>query len=345
MVQLYLLDKICRQSETFSLAFLRALRMIRAMVPKQSPSSTPSNHHWATHDEYLPHVLSLRNIYRERAGAKLLRLSDIGLEFAELLSDAGNYMYERYIIPEAFAVLETAEQIISKLPESEDREINPVKLQILFLQASIELNHGSTKRADALWKKKEIVTLRRRRARRVWKSEADWKEKGLVGVNLSVALNNLACAYLHCDQYEQAAPLFKKSLCIKKKWRGDSFHEQSEGHNRPQRPGFAELKKNYALIQLSRGKFESAIRWSKEAAEMVHGLKSAGPKSKMGLFFKFMHVCVLFNAGEEVRALEENIKILKAREELFGKAHDHTVDSYYAVGMMYFHSGNLGEAR
>ena len=353
-VQSSLRRKLKENTSEFRASFLNAFRLIRDVVPRQSPVSAPSTDDWAIYELYLPHVLSLHTAYGEALSDLSAYQDRVLLDFAELLSDVGNYMYERYLVPNALAVLETAEKIYNKLLEPGNLE--PLRIQVLYLQASIELNHGSVKRREALEKKIHIVQLREKRNKELCRDTAEMKlsddpgsdvhgngktltyssqNHRFASIQLSTSLNNLACAYMHCDDFERAAPLLKKSLRIKNKWKSTET---------PQIPGFAEVRKNLALISLSRGEVAKAVNFSREAADMMNDWSKAGSKTKVGQFFRFMHACVLFNTGEEKRALEENVKILKVREDVLGTAHDHTIDSYYAVGMMYSSTGDLTAA-
>ena len=353
-VQSSLRRKLKENTSEFMASFLDAFRLIRDVVPRQSPVSAPSNDNWAIYELYLPHVLSLHTAYKEALGDLSPYQDRVFLDFAELLSDVGNYMYERYLVRDALAVLKTADNIYNKLLEPGNLE--PLRIQVLYLQASIELNHGSVKRGEALKKKIHIVQLREKRDKELCRGTSEMKppddpggdvhdkrksvtyslqDRRFASIQLSTSLNNLACAYMHCDDYERAAPLLKKSLRIKKKW---------ESTENPQIAGFAEVRKNLALISLSRGEVADAVSLSRKAADMMEDWSKAGSRTKAVQFFRFMHACVLFNIGEKKRALEENVKILKVREDVLGTAHDHTIDSYYAVGMMYFSTGDLTAA-
>jgi tetratricopeptide (TPR) repeat protein len=309
-------------------AFNRTFLLVRAMVPRQSSTSSPTNHHWSIHEKFLPHVLSLHAAFKEWED-KVPKLLQEPLNFAELLSDIANYMYERYLIQDALTVLATAEKICNELLGADCA--NPVYIQILYLQASIELNHGSTLRADAVKRKELIVKLRLKRLASCYKG----KEHRLEAIRLSTAYNNLACAYVHCDDYERAKPLFVKSLAIKKKWVSVEY---------PHLPGLSEIDKNLALVSLSAGRVAEALSLSEGSVKMIDRWSNGGPNTKVGQFFRFMWACVVFNSGFVDKALEASIKILEAREKVLGIAHDHTLDSYYAVGMMYYTLGNLAEA-
>jgi tetratricopeptide (TPR) repeat protein len=315
-------------------AFNHAFLLVRAMVPSQSATSSPTNHHWPIHERFLPHVLSLHAVFKEWDD-KMPNLLQHPLAFAELLSDVGNYMYERYLIKDALTVLETAERICIKFLGVDCTDL--LYIQILYLQASIGLNHGSTMRADSVKKKEHIVKLRMDRLPSSYKRKKDPrnKEHRLEAIRLSTALNNLACAYMHSEDYKRAKPLFIKSLAIKKKWVDKEY---------PHLPGLSEIDKNLALVSLAEGKPEEALTLAEESVQKIDRWPNGGPNTKVGQFYRFMAACVVFNSGLVDKALDDSKKILEAREKYLGIAHDHTLDSYYAVGMMYYTVGELAEA-
>ena len=72
----------------------------------------------------------------------------------------------------------------------------------------------------------------------------------MAAIQLSTAYNNLACAYMHCDDHAKAEPLLRKSIAIKEELRTRCL--------KPQLAGFAEINKNLALIALSKGDADAA---------------------------------------------------------------------------------------
>ncbi|KAF2684663.1 TPR-like protein [Lentithecium fluviatile CBS 122367] len=317
--------------------FKMAFDFLRQVVPRQSPTSSPRNRDWGVHALYSSHVLSLHNAYTEAIHSMPEILGSDILPFVDLLSDVANYMYERSLPRDALTLLRTAEGICDKVLG--DQSTNASRIQVLYLRASIELNHGSTYRADAIARKENILRLRILHNRDVVSVRTN-RQGGLhckSAMTLSTAYNNLACAYMHASDYEAAAPLFRKSLQVKMKLR--------KNFNEPQIPGIAEVYKNQALVALSRGDFDEAIKKAEKASTMIDSWDGGGPDTKVGQFFRYMHACVLFNSGRVADSLNRNIAILEKRKDVLSDAHDHTIDSYFAVGMMYWKLGDYIQAR
>jgi tetratricopeptide (TPR) repeat protein len=323
-------ERLCR---IFEMAF----KLLRRVVPMQSATSSPTNLDWQTHALYSRHILSLHMAYSESKGNTLAMLEQSILTFAELLSDVANYLWERSLPKDALKLLGTAGEICELVLGEQDTD--PRRIQILYLQASIELNRGSIDRAEAIARKEKILKLRTLRNRDVFLNLAERKTNThyLSAIALSTAYNNLACAYMHASDYEQASPIFAKSLQIKLKLK--------EAFNQPQLPGIAEVYKNQAFVALARGEFQEAIERASRALAMINEWTGGGPRTKVGQFFRYIHACMIFNAGHTEESLKLNIDILEKRKDVLTDAHDHTIDSNYAVGMMYWKLGELDQAQ
>lgn len=322
----HLQAKLLDQPEQYNMAFLRALLMLRAVFPRQDAGSSPSNDKWPLYEKYYLHVISLHAAYKQSLEYSPQQeiVKDCPIEFATLLSDVANYMYERYLIKDAFKILDTADAIFNKCLGTES--IDPERIQALYLRASIELNYGITRRADGIAHKEHIVKLRTARFAKVCQ-EGNEEARGVAERQLSTAYNNLACAYMHCDEYERAVPFLQKALVIKKKWRTLGMGAQL--------PAFSEMNKNLALVALSRGNADDALNFANEAVSIIDQWELGGARTKVGQFMRFMRACVLFNIGEIRESLVAHLKVLEARQDVLGETHDHTLDSYYTVGMVY----------
>lgn len=194
----------------YNQVFTRATHLIRAVFPRQDAGSSTSNYKWPIYAKHYLHVLKLHAAYKEALKQKLPINPPI--EFGTLLSNLGNYMYERYLLKDVFEILDTAESVFNKIlgPDS----IDPERIQVLFIRASIELNHGITKRAQGVRHKEEIVKLRLARLAQVYRGN-DKEAREMAAIQLSTAYNNLAWAYMHCEDYAKAEPLLRKSIAIK----------------------------------------------------------------------------------------------------------------------------------
>jgi len=330
-----LLFKLDQDFERKQRMFRNAVDMVRRVTPKQSQYSSPSNQDWPIYERYLNHLLSLNTVYI----SELVPTSDSPqaisslepcMEFIELLSDFGNYMWERNLISGALELLDTAEkQCRELLPED---NTNPTYTQVLYVTASIELNQGSIKRREGLMHKKQIRDRRQRRYDSFPKDQVPEVD----ALQLSTAINNFGAAYLHCDDYSAAQPLLEDALRIKALYGNE--------HTAHLLTGFAEGYKNLAFVAMFNGDTEKALSLSKKAIDNLIASPKWGPRTRIALLHRYLRACHLFNAGKEDDALLEHLDVLRIRQDVLGKKHDHTLDSQYAVGYLYSKTGDHEKA-
>ncbi|KAK0704050.1 hypothetical protein B0T26DRAFT_521671 [Lasiosphaeria miniovina] len=140
-VQQMLLFKLDQNPGTRELRFRQTFDLLRMAVPKQSPYRAPINHLWPVYEKYVPSVRSLyHNIINPATPFKPF------LELVELLSDIGNYFWERNITNGSMEMLQTAENICTEVLDPDDP--HPVLSGLLVVIASFELNAGPDSRAS-----------------------------------------------------------------------------------------------------------------------------------------------------------------------------------------------------
>ncbi|KFY07934.1 hypothetical protein V492_06687 [Pseudogymnoascus sp. VKM F-4246] len=319
---LYKLDQsLAERKEVFNQAFT----LVRAVIPYQSPISSPTHEHWPAYERYLAHAIHLHTIYKQRVDSE--NPLDLSIKFAELLSDVAYYMRERNLLSDAMSMLATAEKICNHVLDPEDT--NPTRTQIIYLQATLELDNGIGLRLQGVAHMERVLQLRRRHL----ESNSSEEEKMVDSMQLSTALNNLALAYMHCDDFERAEPMLQESLKMKKLWSTEESHPDY----------FAEAYKNLALLNLAMGRPEESLKLSLRGIEI--GEKWSGVRTRFLQLHKFVRGCILFNIGNIDAALREHCKVLEIRSEVLGESHDQTLDSYYVVGTIYHKLNDLEKAR
>jgi len=297
------------------------MKLVRAVFPRQSPYRAPVNDLWPVYAKYLPHVLSLCKTYStfQKPFKPLLR-------FAELLSDAGNYMWERGLLKDAFEMLATAELICDQALDPDDP--NPIRSSVLAVTASFELNQSGSLRQSGLAHKERVLDLRTK----YMTSKPEAEINKFDGLLLGSAYNNLACAYMQCEDFERAETALLRSLEIKMQWSSEADTPFP----------FAEGYKNMGLVRLSQGRTEEALRLVKRASEMMVAWK--GARTKSAQFFQFIWAMVLANCGDRQGALARHFEILQVQREILGELAIQTLDSYFAIGALHHGLGQLEEA-
>ncbi|KAH7408885.1 hypothetical protein BKA64DRAFT_570324 [Cadophora sp. MPI-SDFR-AT-0126] len=316
-----LLYKLDQDPQKRQKRFNRAFELVRQVFPRQSPYRAPVNDLWPVYERYLPQVLSLHTSYvtSETPLAP-------SLPFAELLSDAGNYLWERSLTKDAFTILATATEICDEVLEIDDP--NPVRTSILAVVASFEPNQSARMRAPGLAHKIRILSLRRK----YMASKPVHELTKFDGLLLGSALNNLAGAYMNCDDWQNAETVLLESLEVKNRW----STEQDTPFP------FAEAYKNIALVRLSQHKVEDALKLIELAVEMMLAWK--GPRTKASQYFRFVWAFMLENCGRQEEALAMHMEVLAMRKEVIGEGSAQTLDSCYSIGAIHCSRNELDEA-
>ena len=318
---------------TFDLArskriFADAVRLLRHVFPHQNLIIEHMNGDWPQCARYVDQVLSLHRIYLAFPNAP----AGLGcsLEFARLLCDCGQYLWEQSLNKPAEQVLRLALDLCdaNKPPSN----LLALRASIMFRQCSVEIDRGYSGILSAIPKYKAAINIQRELLGRMKQHGDDLTAD--VELPLANGLNNLGCCYLHLSQYVVAEGLFRQALEIKKKekWSRDASMALE----------FAEGYKNIAIVRASQNQVQEALRMSDQCVKIME--KYTGPKSSRTYLFRFIYACILFDSGAFEQALNDHLEILEARRRILGEAHNYTASSYYMAGFTYYHLGRYQKA-
>lgn len=96
------------------------------------------------------------------------------------------------------------------------------------------------------------------------------------------------------------------------------------------------------MIRVCQGRFVHAIKYSMRAVKLEE--LHEGSRNTRVLWFDYDCACIVFHAGDPKLALKMHLKILEDREAISGKYSEMTLQSYYTVGAMFHHNGDLRDA-
>lgn len=99
--------RLSQEKREQQIVFDRAVALVREVFPQANPLQQPTPSNWSEYQKLLPHLHALRDVYNDSA-------PDIkgGLDFAQLLLDAGADQFERGITHEGLLLLETSETVL-----------------------------------------------------------------------------------------------------------------------------------------------------------------------------------------------------------------------------------------
>jgi len=330
-------------------AFQVALDVVRQAFPRQSDAQAPTNHNWLVIEAHLSHALHLEDVFRKCPSSDGIVPPP---NFAELLADVGNYMWERGFYDRGLPTLRLAKRIhegnlnrasIGEGPRTRHRYYYCNLMEhskVCTLLGGIYLEMGISRRQDGL---RELVESWR--LRQEYFSGADATDiNGGPGPHRSRqewllmgnSWNDVGCALLEFACYDKAETFVQKSLQIK---RSRGFKEDSVfcAFN------YAENYKNLALVRTAQGRHRDAVELCQKAVGLME--LHNDPDSATVLSFRFHLGYALYQAGRFDEALLLHHQVRGSRLRLFGATNVHTLDSFYACSVVLEALGKLDEAR
>ena len=308
--------------------FANAVTLLRRVFPRQNLIIEHMTKDWPQCARYVDQVLSFHRIYLAFPDAQVAL--GYSLEFAHILCDCGQYLWEQSLNEPAEQVLRLATALCDG--STPPRKPLALRASILFRQCSVEIDEGYNGILRAIPKFTTATNIQRGVLDEMKRNGVEPTAE--VEIPLANGLNNLGCCYLHLCQYAEAEPFFQQSLEIKKreKWSKDGSMAYE----------FAESYKNIAIVRAAQSQIQEALKMSLESVRII--TEYTDPKSSRTYFFRFIYACILFDSGAIESALNIHLEILEARRKILGEAHNYTASSYYMTGYTYHHLGRLQEA-
>jgi hypothetical protein len=93
---------------------------------------------------------------------------------------------------------------------------------------------------------------------------------------------------------------------------------------------------------MCQGRYSDTLLFLKRLVELEELYE--GSRNSRVIWLDYDFACAVFHAGDLDVALKMHLMILNERESQSGKYSEMTLQSYYIVGAMYHHLGNLEEA-
>lgn len=302
--------------------YWRALKMVCRMFPRSHELLLPTNESWKECERSLPHVVSLLSIYK----AWKTKV-EANFDFATLLADTANYMWERGLIKDCVIILDVGDSMCEELSAHE--EISSVHANICMIAGGVHSEIGISGRALAIKNCEKNLQIRQ-------KQLLTLQEKGSVGaadmMHLANAWNDVGVMKVQNEDFEGSLTPLEESLRLKREW---SSENDLPWH-------FGETYKNFTFIRLSQGQLDEA----KDLALRSEELCSLGMPEKSATTQKarFIRATILLNCGEVEDALRMHKQILNAREEIFGHNASLTKDSIFIIGEICRMKGKLEKA-
>ena len=298
-------------------AFNKAVQLVRSQLPRQASIMTPVNQHWGAFETYQPRVLRLQDIYKRNKES--LRLTS---EFANLLSDVANYLWEKSLLDDG---IEAARLAVSILDLDTNNSFD--RAQARTLEGAMALEKGFSGRDIGLQMMQEALDIRKKAINSP--PPGGTPEEQLLYAN---AWNDFGVSLLEWAEYEAAEKFLLHALDIKKR----NTNKGSEPME------FAEAYMNLAMVRSYQNRHAEAKDLLAEAvglAEKANDQHSAATQN-----FTFYWATILLVSGDVEQAKEKHGQILGERKTIFGVDSLRTRHSHYAVGVACQRLGQIEEA-
>ncbi|RFU32291.1 hypothetical protein B7463_g4032, partial [Scytalidium lignicola] len=303
------------RDDIFNLAF----ELVRERLPRPS-IHTPEPAKWNDFKEYMPHVLALQRIYAD--GLQTITPS---VKLAELFRDAGVHLWQRGLIYDGCRLLNTAESILDKLDVKEEQLRADIHIATSLLIQYFGISH----RAESRDRFKKILTIRENVKAGTPPEEYTEDDERL----LHNALADYGNSLLQFNRYKEAEEIYERCRAKYKEWGTEDVTPFE----------FAKFYHHLAFCRMYHEDWPGAFEMAEKAIELV---TRHNGQMQLILRFKFDLACIILQSGDLQRSLELQEQILKVRLQMQGKgkASYFTLQSYYAVGALYAHLGQLDQA-
>ncbi|GAP92896.1 putative pfs domain-containing protein [Rosellinia necatrix] len=315
-LQLNLRNRLSAEPDSYAAVFRDAGSLVREAFPSQSKTMSYQDDNWRVYDKYYPHVQALQSIAQSSSSKALVH----NQMFAQLLSDAANYCWERGYMRLGIEACQLAVSIFESSPQL-DLMLYSRPLTSWGLMAG---EMGIPQRKQMFDCYSRCIAVRAEYLKNQ-PNGGDADEQLL----LCNAWSDYGLGCLEAGYYDEAEKYALLSLALK------SRHESEKTYAMMFGLGYWEL----AVVYASQGKF-------KEARAMADRMeKMAAVDYKPGTAaiwkFQFLKACIYFTTGDHAIALNIHQDVLVSRTSIFGPTGTFTRYSYYAVAEIYHILGAL----
>jgi hypothetical protein len=305
-----------RRQKTFD----QALVMVRSVIPHRNYKSRTTKLK-PVYERYISQVLSLKE-YFEQSDPPIQGSA----EFADLLCDAGSFLWEERLPKTALPTLLLAERICFQVLPKDDP--NPILASIENILAIFGQDGGVNDRRVALDRQKRVVELREKYYARIPPGKATLDDE----IDLGRAWNDLSCSYIDLEDFDEAGI-----------WNTRATEQYRKiGTEQTLTFRFAMQNYNAGFLRVGQDRISEAL----ECAEKGYTLCVAdlGEAHAESVRFEAGWAHAILSSGDLAVALEKHTKVLQARLKLTEEEHTDVLTSYYWVGTVHYHLGNLEDA-
>ncbi|KAI0813467.1 hypothetical protein GGR55DRAFT_677108 [Xylaria sp. FL0064] len=307
LIQLNLKNGLAAQPDVYAAVFREASSLVREAFPPQSKTMSYQDDNWGVYDKYYPHVQALQSV-AQSAGQVALVHSQM---FAQLLSDAANYCWERGYIRLGIEACQLAVSIFESSPQL-DLMLYSRPLTSWGLMAG---EMGIPQRRQMFDCYSRCIEVRTQHLK-------DQPDGGDADEQLLLcnAWSDYGLGCLEAGYYDEAEKYALLSLALK------SRHESEKTYAMMFGLGYWEL-----------GVVDGGPNGKMAAIDYKPGTAAIWK-------FQFLKACIYFTAGDLEVSLRIHQDVFANRITIFGPTGTFTRYSYYATAEVHHVLGNLDQA-
>ncbi|CAI4214350.1 unnamed protein product [Parascedosporium putredinis] len=292
-----------------------AVTLTRRLFPRQSPVQFPQNDIWEKCERYSPQVMSIMSMHQSAAQAP-----QCSIEYATLLSDLSNYLYERNIFEAALRASDAAETACEVFTSSHES----IRADIHTLSGAVRDTYGIPHRQKTLYHYAMAVALRQDHLNK--SAAADITQDDLW--NYANAWGNMTVILLDYECYEDVILYADLAIMIKTKLLGSTSQAAIACY---------EQVRNKHIAYAALGRLAEAQEWQVDAEDITRD----PTYTVIMIRYHFFHANILMTCGWLEQAHATLSMVLEMRTRLFGPSGRSTLDTYYLLAILELKRDNI----
>ena len=301
--------------------FQRAFRLVRNVLPDDSPFIVPSSDKWPKFQKYGPHILSLRShcLWPDPP-------IELPVDFAQVLSDMGTYMWHAGKLSEGVEALETAIDIMEENDVPHNHPLRANVYEMLGIMSSFE---GVSERKHSMDLRFKALNARKLSYDAIPRSKITRDDE----VQRWIVESDVAYGLVQQEDFNPAAEIMERVL--------KKYHDWGTEDEYPYQ--YSQYYQILGVCLMAAGKPVESIDSITHCAELL--IKSSDIMHPMTQLMRFIAGFLTWHAGEPQKALEINESVLEARRKIIGEFNHFTLESYSTCARLLSEQGHYEKAR
>ena len=301
--------------------FQQALRLVRDVLPAEPPLIVPSSDTWPRFQKYGAHILSLRAhcLWPDPS-------VEFPVNFAQVLSDMGTYMWHAGNLSEGQEALETAVTIIDKNELEDNHPLRANAYEMLGIMCSFE---GVSERKHNMDLRYKALEARKLSYDSILLDKVTRDDE----IKRRTVKSDVAYGLVQQEDFEPAANIMER--CLKK------YQEWGTEDDYPYQ--YSQYYQILAVCQMAAGKPAQSIASINHCVDPL--IKYSDSMHPMTQLMRFISGYLTWHAGDPQKALEIMSSVLEARRKMVGEFSHFTLESYSTCVPLLADNGDYEKAR